>query len=85
MKFMDLRKRDYAFLFSWACYVYFYWIVGFGGRYITIPKYLFGKYYLISYYGLDYQRTLANPGPTLFQFLPLPSKINQSGDYKEEQ
>lgn len=68
MNLKALRKRDYAFLGTWAFYLYAF-LSGFGMD-VSPPFYFFGRGYIIGYGGLDYMRTVADPGPTFFQYLP---------------
>lgn len=65
---IKLRKRDYAFLGTWALYLYSF-LSGFGMD-VSPPFYFFGRQYIIGFGGLDYMRTVADPGPSFFQYLP---------------
>ncbi len=63
-----LRKREYAFLGTWALYLYAFFS-GFGMD-VSPPFYFYGRHYIIGYGGLDYMHTVADPGASFFLYLP---------------
>ena len=72
MNLKGMRKRDYAFLGTWAFYLYTFSVFfnswAYGG---LPPSYFVSRYYLLFYPTyMGYDRTVTDPGPSFYHLLP---------------